>query len=130
MSDTWRRGDCSLGFRGDLKSALGSIRAKMWILPGSTDQVRAPPGPRSRSPLSRASSQRRSPLVVSLDPTRARHGQYFRKEEIEAEAAMVPDAVFRPLESCMGHIAEYDEACQPAISGAIAEALAHAGLGR
>lgn len=43
---------------------------------------------------------------------------------------MVPDAVFRPLESCMGHIAEYDEACQPAISGAIAEALAHAGLGR
>ena len=48
VSDTWRRGDCSLGFRGDLKSALGSIRAKMWILPGSTDQVRAPPGARSR----------------------------------------------------------------------------------
>ena len=42
VSDTWRRGDCSLNdrFNGNLRAALASIRAKMWILPGTTDQVR------------------------------------------------------------------------------------------
>ena len=93
VSDTWRRGDASANerFNGDLKGALACIEAKMWILPGSTDQ-------------------------------------YFRAEEIALEASMVRDAVFQPLQSSLGHFAEFDESCQPAINNAISAALAHAGI--
>ena len=54
--------------------------------------------------------------------------QYFRAEEIAEEAKMVPNATFEPLVSSMGHMAEFDDACQPAINKAIAAALAYAGL--
>ena len=40
ISDTWLHGDVSNNevFRGDLKAALGSIKAKVYMLPGTTDQ--------------------------------------------------------------------------------------------
>lgn len=133
VSDTWRRGDCSLNdrFHGNLRAALGSIRAKMWILPGTTDQVRMLSVTRdtfrgcawvSRPSVSRLFLRAVFFLMCML------HAQYFRKEEIELEAAMVEGATFRPLESCLGHMAEFDESCQPTIKGAIAEALVCAGV--
>jgi len=40
VSDTWLHGDVSNNdqFKGDLKKALGSIKAKVYLMPGSTDQ--------------------------------------------------------------------------------------------
>ena len=93
VSDTWRRGDVSVNpvFRGDLKKALQTVQAKMWIRPSTTDQ-------------------------------------YFRAEEIKLEAEMVPNAIFQPLESSLGHFAEFDDTCQASINETIQAALKHAGL--
>jgi len=84
VSDTWLRGDVSRNpaHNGDLKSALNSIEALVYFLPGSTDQ-------------------------------------YFRAEEIAEEAKHIPNCIFKPLESPMGHLAESAQDMQEIINDAI-----------
>ena len=78
-------------YRGDLAAALGSIEAKVYLMPSTTDQ-------------------------------------YFISEEIEKEGLMIPDCVFQPLVSPMGHIAESAPDMQPQIQAAIDACLASSKL--
>ena len=50
--------------------------------------------------------------------------QYFISEEIEEEGALIPQCVFQPLESPMGHVAESAADMQPQIEAAIGACLA------
>ncbi len=68
MLETWALSDISANalYGGDLKRALGAIRAQAMIMPSRTDL-------------------------------------YFTPEDAEAEARLMPNAEFRPIESIWGH---------------------------
>lgn len=88
VSSTWLRGDVSNNpkHKGDLRSALQSIEALVYLMPGSTDQ-------------------------------------YFVAEDIKKQADMIPNCVYEPLVSPMGHAAERMPDRQPQINAAIAACL-------
>lgn len=91
VSSTWLRGDVSNNstHKGDLRSALASIEALVYIMPGSSDQ-------------------------------------YFIADDIKDQAALIPNCVYEPLVSPMGHAAERMPDMQPQIDAAIAACLAKA----